>query len=118
MKTKKYTKITRKRLKECLNLIGWDIKHRGTNHYCILNQYKNTTDFIFSSDDENSEIYSIWYNGKFGKGQKFSNGGDCVFVLDNCNLQLFGENKKYTCVSIGVNIKNFNPPAFLQFYNH
>ncbi len=119
MKTeKRYTKITRKRLKECLELIGWSIKRHGNNNYYIYNNHKRATNFKFYSEDENNVIYEISFCGDFGGGHINTTGGDCVFVTERCILNVFVGNNKYDCVSIGAMESPKKVKAYLQFYNH
>jgi hypothetical protein len=119
MKSKRYRKITKNRLDECLNLINWKTVSCGCDYYVICNQYGGKTDFVFTSSNHKKPIYDISLDAKFGKGHEYSNGGSCIFTLKHCELYVLYEqgNDKPNCVGISTGKKpNFG--AFVQFYNH
>ena len=113
MKDKRYTKITRKRLLECLKTIWYSFYYSWCNMFYIKNQYWNITNWIFHSKSENDEIREIKLDAKFWEWNENSNGWACVFILKWCYLTVQKDS-----VNIMVNkADKCKQPAFISFYN-
>jgi len=109
IREKRYTKITKERLDECLKAIGWSTWHAGCNMHFITNACGEHTNYRFRSENKKDLISEITYEGEFGYG----GNGNCVFILKGCYLLLSKD-----CLSVMVNkAKDCDQPAFLSFYN-
>ncbi len=110
-----FTKITRDRLQECLEKIGWTTRHCGCNIYRIYNQYGNKTIFEFRAEHGDRPIYELNSRGGFGDGNPDGENGCVCFVLKGCHLVF---DKQAGAVSIVANkSKDVSQPAFVSFYN-
>ena len=112
MKTITYTKITRKRLEECLKKIWWGLYSSWCDMYYIKNQYWNPTNWIFHSKKDTDIINEIKYDGKFWEWHEYSNGWSCVLVLKNYCIKIISDS------TISICNKGKEDMIFLHFYNH
>jgi len=113
-KEKRYTKITRNRLDECLKRIGWSLNHCGCSHFRIMNQYGNPTIFEVIAEDPKKPIYSLHSRaGGFGEGHEYHDGGSCMFILSGWYL----ESGNKTVSIVANEAKGAKQPAFISFHN-
>ncbi len=95
-KVRRYKKITKKRLEECLNLVGWSIRNHGCGHYFLYNSFGKITNFVFNCQqgEENKPLYDLRideFNNKkpFGETpESYIHGGICSFIFKGCDLEV------------------------------
>jgi len=118
MKTRRFKKITKNRLQECLNLIGWSIREMGNKFCVIVNQDGEIANISFWNHNGDNGLISEISIGDTRAGNIFGDkgSGSCVFVANRCRLEVRGDGNTYECVGIYPTAGD-NPNILLQLYN-
>lgn len=116
-KTRIIRRITLEKLKLFLNLIEWDLRHYGCEHYRFINEYGKPTQWTYFNGrielDDMGEFHS------FGKApEDYIHSGHFQITVDDFNLELSKseENGGYDMLSI-VPKKMDKNKFFISFYN-
>lgn len=123
MKTLRYTKITRKRLRECLELVGWSIRPHGADSWRLYNPEGKISAFAFYSDynNENSQVYDIKVDEflsmkPFGKTKEsYVHYGLLSFSLKDCVLKVQSLSKDGEYTYVGIAPKKAKNAAYISF---